>query len=354
MAAFTAIDDPGLNYKTKIYVGTGSTATITGVGFQPDWTWIKSRDDTYWHNLIDSVRGYNKYIFSNENREEDTWTDRLTSWNADGFVLSTDGNVNQNTDNYASYNWKGGTTTGIAGSPSITPTSYSFNQTAGFSIITYTGTGSAATLPHGLGVIPECMIVKQTAGNASNWAVYHKNMRYPGGPAEDYGINLNTTGADALRNFWDDTTPTSTLWYVGSGAETNQVSGTYVGYFFAGKQGYSKFGIYTGTGNADGMFVYTGFQPSYLMVKTINNAGQNWNLYDNKRHPYNSTVNNYFEPNDSTADGTSTAMNIDFLSNGFKPRGSNAGTNGSAHNYIYLAFAEAPFVNSSGVPANSF
>jgi len=356
MAAYITFQ-PSDHYKTQLYTATGSALTTTGVGFSADWTWIKDRDATKWHNLVDTINGYNKYVYTNSTLPEDTVTDRLTSWNSDGFVLGTNTETNNGTDDYASYNWKAGTTTGIAtnGSTTITPSDYSFNQTTGISFVKFTANGSAgAKVAHGLGVAPSCFFLKVRDENAG-YPMYHKNMRYPNGPAEDFYIMIQSTAADGDQvTYWNDTAPDSVNFTLGTNTDVNKSGATYLGYCFAEKPGFSKFGVYTGNGNANGTFVYTGFQPSYLMIKTCNNAGQNWNIYDVGRHPYNSTVNNYFEANSDIADGTATAMNVDFLSNGFKPRGSNAGMNGSTYNYIFLAFAEFPLVSSNDVPGVAF
>ena len=346
MAGYTAIDDPSIYFNTKLYTGNGSTDTaITGVGFQPDFIWFKNRDTTDFHNCYDSVRGVQKVLVPNGTDVEYTDDETLLAFGADGFTIGLRANVNENTEDYVSWNWKAGTTTGIAGSPSITPSSYSFNQTSGFSIIAYTGTGANATVPHGLGVIPGMIIVK-TLNTLKDWDVYHT---YAHATPEDYILVLNTTAAQADNNTaWNDTAPTSTLFSLGDGGDTNVNTKLYIAYCFANVLGYSKFGSYTGNGAAEGPFVYTGFRPAWIMFKSVGTAP--WAIYDDQRVGYN-VVNNYLYAN--TTEAEVTAADIDILSNGFKLRNNGSAHNGSSQAYTYAAFAEAPLVNAEGVPVNA-
>ena len=342
MAVYTAVDDAGLFFNPVLYTGTGSELAVTGVGFQPDMTWIKARSIIKNHYLYDTVRGATKNLAPNDTDAEGTTAQGLKSWQSDGFTLGTSGGENDSSQTYVAWNWIMGTTTGIAGSPSITPSSYSFNATAGQSVIAYTGTGVAATLPHGLGVTPGLIMCKRLNGG-DNWWVHVKSMTGP-----QYLV-LNGTGAVATATaVWNDTLPTSTLFSIGTDAGINASGGTYIAYCFAPIKGYSKFGVYTGNGNIDGPFVYTGFRPAMIIRKK--NGTDGWMLVDNKRLGYNPN-NAYLFPDANQAESDITR--IDLLSNGFKLRTTDAGDNGAGTDYLYMAWAESPLVNSEGVPTNA-
>ena len=350
MAVYTTIDDAGSYFNPKIYTGNGTAIgsggnALTGVGFQPDFTWIKNRDVTDFHVLTDAVRGVTKYIKSNNNDAEVTNAESLTGFDADGFTVGDMNEVNTNTEAFVAWNWKAGTTSGIAGSPSITPTSYSFNATSGFSTITYDGTGSAATLPHGLGVAPKAVIVKRL-DVATDWQVYHETV----GATEYLRLDDNMAPATS-STVWNDTAPTSTLFSIGTASEVNNSSGNYVAYCFAGKQGYSKFDGYTGNGDVDGAFIYTGFRPAMFIVKETSGT-QGWTMIDNKRSPFNPT-DGTLHPSGTAAEDTSSDFFVDLLSNGFKIRDTDTVFNGDGQTYVYFAWAESPLVNSKGVPTNA-
>ena len=342
--AYTTIDDPGLFFNTVLYTGDGNDGrTVTGVGFQPDWVWLKSRSEAEHHTLNDSVRGANKQLYSHLSYSEATDTDRLQSFDSNGFTLGTDVIVNKNTETFVSWNWKAGGSASSNSDGSIT-SSVSVNTTAGFSIVSYTGTGSNATVGHGLGASPDVVIVKRR-DNARGWRV--------GGEAigttnqflaldTDVAFDSATTG---FKSF------SSTTFGIGTSLDWNVSSSTFIAYCFAEKKGYSKFGSYSGNGNADGSFIYTGFAVSWLMMKRTDSAGE-WLIYDNKRDPFN-LRDTRLEAQDNFADSTGTTKVFDFLSNGFKCRGSDADINASGGTYIYMAFAESPFVNSNGVPNNA-
>jgi len=335
---------PSDYFSTKLYTGTGSSNAITGVGFQSDLTWIKTRNDTQWNVLTDAVRGNTKNIYSNGADAEETNANRIQSWDSDGFTLGTDGTTNGSGDTLVSWNWKAGTTTGIAGSPSITPTSYSFNATSGFSIIKYTGNGvGGATLPHGLGVAPKMIIVKRT-NSANNWVVYH---RYLGATKH---VVLNTTAAENTQtNIWNDTEPGAILFTIGSNDKLNTNTDNYIAYCFAEKTGYSKFGNYEGNANADGPFVYTGFRPAFIIFKGT--VLSDWESSDNKRIGYN-TANYGLTPNTTAAEATGVIL--DFLSNGFKLRTANDNWNPAVGQYkLYAAFAAFPLVSSNDIPGTA-
>jgi len=355
--AYTTIDDPTAYFQTKLYTGNSSTQSITFDGntnMQPDWVWIKSRSVTEWHQVHDSVRGVAKYLFTNTNSVENERdpNDQVTSFNSNGFSLGAGANdsVNSDGESYASWNWKAGTSfSNDASSTSIgsIDSAGSVNDTAGFSIIRWSGTGSNATIAHGLGSAPKMMIIKRLTGGTEQWIVYHQAIS----PAKHLFLNL-TDAENADTNNFQNTATTSSVFSVGTYNQMN-ASGTnnMIAYCFAEKQGYSKFGSYTGNGNADGTFVYTGFRPAWIMRKNTNGGvTESWIMQDNKRNTFN-VADKWLEANASVAEDT--AYQTDFLSNGFKMRSNNDGTNRSGTNYIYMAFAENPFVTSTGVPATA-
>ena len=345
--AYTTIDKPTDYFNTKLYSGNGGTQAISGIGFAPNWVWTKGRSGTYGvsnHKLFDSVRGATKTLFGNLTLAESTQTNGLTSFDSDGFSLGDDSNVNASSTTYVSWNWLGANGTASNTDGSITST-VSANTTAGFSIVSYTGTGSNATVGHGLGVAPS-MIIFKSRGTA-NWLVYHQGI------GNTHGVFLNTTSAkDDDATYFQDTNPTSSVFSIGTSTLVNDTN-TYIAYCFAEKKGYSKFGSYTGNGNADGTFVYTGFKPAFLLVKKSSASGSDWNLHDNKRPGFN-VNNSYLAPNENAAEVTGNTYQIfDLLSNGFKCRGAGTGTNASGETMIYMAFAENPFVTSTAIPTTA-
>ena len=353
--AYTTIDDPGLFFNTLLYTAnnTGGTS-ITGVGFQPDLIWFKNRTSAYGHRLCDSIRGANKLLSSNATSAEATPTDSVRSIDSDGFTLGVDNEgygVNYpNGNNIASWNWKAGTSfsndasaTGIG----TIDSSGSASDTSGFSIVSYTGTGSAGTIKHGLSSAPSMIIAKNRSATG-NWRVYHKSL------GEDYLIQLDLTGAALDNATWNDTAPTSSVFSISSVADVNGSGNSIIAYCFADVQGYSKVsGSYTGNGSTtDGTFVYTGHSVAWVMIKQSNEA-RDWVIYDNKRDAFN-VKDNFIVPNSSNAEGSgNTSLQIDFLSNGFKLRGGNHALNKSGGSYIFMSFAENPFVTSTGVPATA-
>ena len=357
--AYTTIDDPSKYFQTALYASTGNGANITVTNdgnsdLQPDWLWIKVRDGANNHDTFDSSRGItSKRLFPNLNNAEDS--NGIESVSSDGFTTGTSiGNINNTSgaNNYVAWQWKanGGTTTtndasstGVGSIDSV----YQANTTAGLSIVTWTGTGSAATIAHGLGATPQVVILK-SRDNAHDWFVAHNSMHST--PWEKY-LRLHETGAVADDVIWNDTAPTSTVFSVGSYDSTNGNNVKLVAYCFAEKQGYSKFGGYTGNGNANGTFVYTGFKPAWILVKRTDSTN-GWFLMDNKRSPFNLT-NDYLRPNASDAEGEAANSVWDTLSNGFKLRGSGADVNADGSLFVYMAFAESPFVSSEGVPTTA-
>jgi hypothetical protein len=346
---------PKDHFNILLNTGDGTTnKSFTGVGFQPDMIWNKIRSTTYAHWLYDAVRGAGaeKEISPNGTAgmgdNDNAQYGYISSFDSDGFSVtgsSSSAYFNQNSETYVNWFWKANGQGSSNTDGSINTTYTSANTTSGFSISTYSGTGSAATIGHGLGAIPQVMIVKNTY-QAEHWIVYHhKSNATP----EDYYLRLNDTSAAADFGMWNDTAPTSSVFSVGTSTSVNQAGGTFVAYCFAEKKGFSKFGSYTGNGNADGAFIYTGFKPAFVIIKS-KGSGTDWRLVDNKRDTFNPSTKQLF-PNTNGAETTHSNYGIDFLYNGFKHRNTNSDLNQNSVNYIYMAFAEAPLVSSNGVPA---
>ena len=348
MAVYTTIDNPGLFFNTVLYTGNGTDDhAITGVNFQPDFVWIKTRSEANNHNLYDVIRGVNKPLKSNSTASEFTRTDALKSFYSDGFTLDDDATsdeVNKNTVTYASWNWLGANGTASNSDGSITST-VSANTTAGFSIVSYTGNATAgATIGHGLGVAPKWVIVKNRI-NAQNWFIYHIGI----GATKVIYLDL-TNAPQTLTQAWNDTAPTSSVVSLGTEAGTNQSGANMLAYCFAEKQGYSKFGSYTGNGNADGPMVYTGFKPAYLLIRRTDTTN-NWHIHDNKRDPINQ-VEKYLLADTNGAESSDTNKGIDFLSNGFKLRTTHGSHNTSGGTYIFMAFGQS-LVGTNNIPATA-
>ena len=347
--AYTTINKSTDYFNTKLYTGNGSVRTETGVGFQPDWVWIKDRTGTNAHTLTDAVRGANYQVYTNLTNAQTNASGYLTAFASDGFTLGTDGAVNTNSSNYVAWNWKAGTT----GSGSTTGTgtakaySYSVDTTAGFSIVTYKGNGSAGQqIPHHLGAVPHFILLKPL-DRVDNWRVYHHKLDYSS-PA-NYQLKINNTAGRADgSDVWNNTIPTSTYFTLGSNAGVVANDEDFIAYCFTEKTGYSKFGSYTGNANASGPFINTGFKPAWVMFKGNNTS--NWQLWDNKRDTFNPVEKALHPDINNTA---STDQDIDFLSNGFKIRGSVAHINGSGVSFYYMAFAEAPLVGTNNIPNNA-
>ena len=342
--AFTTINKSSDYFTPKLYTGNGSTNTITGLNFQPDMTWLRARSGASGNEIYDAVRGATYRIYPNISDGGDALVQGLQAWTSDGFTVGSASGINTNSATFVSWNWKANGQGSSNTDGSINTTYTSASTTSGFSISTYTGTGANATIGHGLGIAPKMILLKKT-GATANWFVYHSTQG-----ATKY-LHLNTTSAvDTASSVWNNTAPTSSVFSVGNSADVNASSGTYVAYCFAEKQGFSKFGSYTGNGNADGTFVYTGFKPAFILIKQSSASGRNWEIYDSKRIGYN--VANYRLP-PNTAGAEETNVNIDILSNGFKARSTDADLNASGATYIYMAFAEAPLVGTNNVPATA-
>ena len=325
-------------FTPKLYTGTGSTNAQT-VGFAPDFIWFKSRTQTYTHYLFNTITSGNNFLQSSNANTEGTSGDSIT-FDANGFTITAGSALNeagQGANNMVAWNWKanGAGSSNTAGT--ITST-VSASTTSGFSVVTYTGTGANATVGHGLGVAPSMIIIKGRS-TGYDWRVYHTSV------GNTSAVFLNTTAASAANStYWNDTSPTSTVFSLGTNAGMNESAGTYVAYCFAPVAGYSAFGSYTGDGSTDGPFVYTGFRPSWIMIKRTDSTG-NWQIQDTARTPYNWTCAALFADS-SAAEVTNEAeatYGRYYLSNGFKIKSSHTSHNASGGTYIYMAFAENPF-----------
>jgi len=342
--AYTAINKSTDYFNTKTWSGNNSTQSITGVGFAPDLVWTKARNGANSHIWYDKVRGVHKYIRSDQTAAEGTATNTLTSFDSDGFTVGDGDNGNASGANGVAWNWKANGAGSSNTDGSITST-VSANTTSGFSVVTWTGNGSnGATIGHSLNSVPKMMIFK-ILSSADDWTVYHSFL------GAGKKLNLNNNDAEAtVAEIFNNTEPTSSLITFGTHSRTNTNGANYVGYIFAEKTGYSKFGSYTGNGNADGTFVYTGFKPAFVMIKETNTNGTDWRMMDNKRSTFNLVDDRLF-PNLNNVENTGDGY--DFLSNGFKIRSSGGDFNGSGDSYIYMCFAEAPLVGTNNVPCTA-
>ena len=356
--AYTNIDKPSDYFDTLLSTGDGGSHTFTGLDFQPDWVWSKRRQ-THVHQLYDSVRtaGSGKAIQSDSNAAEggDGGTyGYLSSFTSDGFA-STIGSSNNNYFNadgatYVFWNWKAGTSfTNDASSTSVgsVDTAGSVNTDAGFSIMKYTGVSGEQTIAHGLGAVPKLILVKNL-DSTENWRIYHHSLG-----AGSY-LKLNTADAkvDDTGPF-SNTTPTSSVITMGGDDGTMHANEELIAYIFAEKQGYSKFGTYTGNANADGPFAYTGFKPAFFIYKNTNTSGEEWKILDNKRDPFNRGSQRNLNAHTNTAESDDANSIGEFVSNGVKIRSAHNNINKSGSPFIFIAFAENPFVTSTGVPTTA-
>ena len=348
--SYSTIDKPTDYFNTVTYTGSAGGQTISGVGNQPDFIWVKQRGDAgYDHSLHNSVSGVLKQLISNSTAAEITNNDTVTSTNADGFVLGADtagpnaNSNNQDGKTYVAWNWKAGGSASNNTDGSIT-SSVSASTDAGFSIVKYTGTGSSATVGHGLGVAPNVIITKQLTGT-TQWNFQSSMMGY-----SQY-MALNTTDASQATGGALISSVSNTTYSCDGNSAINAGSGsTYVSYCFAEKTGYSKFGSYTGNGNADGTFVNTGFKPAFVMIKNTSSGSTKWTMCDNKRDGFNDNNHRLFA---DTNDAESTSNPWEMYSNGFKMTTTGSFVNASGSNYIYMAFAENPLVGSNFVPTTA-
>ena len=344
--AYTTIDDPSAYFQTDLYTGTGSSLANTFDGnsdMQPDWVWIKERNGAADHALYDSSRGVQEQLESNTTTAETTEATGLTAFGSDGFTVGALAQVNTSSDTYVAWGWKAnGGTTASNTDGDITST-VQVNSDAGFSIVTDSPPNNTArSIGHGLGVAPQ-VIIRRARNRVENWRVFHSAAGSTGALMLDNADAYNSS----IVLF---TGVTSTTFGVGTDFSVNG-NFNYISYCFAEVQGYSKFSSYVGNGVADGPFVYTGFKPAFLMVKRTDAGSSNWQIKDSARNPSNLADKTLF-PN-TTQSEYSTFYFYDLLSNGFKVRGTDAELNDSGGTYIYMAFAENPFVTSTGIPTTA-
>ena len=341
--AYTTINKSTDYFNTVLYTGTGSSNSVTGVGFRPDWLWIKNRSTTSSHIVQDVVRGATKQVYPDLANAEVTGSDGVSSFDSDGFTVGTGASFNGNGNNIVAWNWLAGGSQGSANTDGSTNTTYtSVNTTAGISVSTYTGTGSNATIGHGLGAVPKYIYIKNRTDGSTDWIVYHHQL----GASNVFHLNT-TNNEQAAAGVFNSSAPTSSIINLGTDSKSNGSGKNYICYAFAEKTGFSNFGVYRGNNNNDGSFVYTGFKPAWILMKR-NSAGASWSLVDTERPGYNET-NVYLLP-DTTAVEQSTA--VDILSNGFKLK-TNAGNQNAASTYYYAAFAKAPLVGSNHIPCTA-
>ena len=338
--AYTTINKSTDYFNTVTYSGSNSSQSVTGVGFQPDWVWMKQRGGTTDHKLADAVRGYNKNITSNSTAAETTHT-YFTSFDSDGFTL--DGNVsdyNKSGLTYVSWNWKANGQGSSNTDGAVNTTYTSANTTSGFSISLVSNLNSN-TFGHGLGVEPDVIFNKRT-DDVANWRIYYKGI------TSGNSLFLNSTSGSSSEGSRISSADATTVTVTGSGHGGTAGTGTAVFYCFANKTGFSSSGTYQGNGNADGAFIYTGFKPAWILNKRVDSTG-NWMLIDNKRLGYNPAQRD-LRPNLTNAEGSDETFDI--LSNGFKVRTTSGDFGGgSGAVYIYMAFADKPLVGSNNVPA---
>jgi hypothetical protein len=342
--AFTNINKSSDYFSANLYTGNGGNQTITGVNHQPDMVWFKSRDAGNSHALVDIVRGTTKVLYPDTNSAEQTIS--AQTFNSDGFALVQDSganSINSNGSTKVAWSWKAGAGQGSSNTDGSINTTYtSVNTTAGFSISKYTGTGSNATVGHGLGAVPKVVLVKGL-GHTSQWYMYHI-----GTGAGKVMLLDNAAAQTTDTTSWQNTTPTSSVFSIGNDGGTNGSSNTYVAYCFAEKPGFFSAGSYKGGGNADGSFVQTNFRPGLVIVKNYETTDQ-YQMFDSKRGINGAMGFSY--PDSHEAETATVPMDI--YSNGFKFRDTSQARNGTNYDFIYMAWAEAPIVGSNNVPCTA-
>jgi len=340
--AYAAISKPNSHFNTITYSGNGSaTQALTGVGFQPDWVWIKSRSDGENHMASDAVRGSTKRLRPDTHLvEDDLGSNGIQSFDNDGFTAGDGDAMNASGQTYVAWNWLGANGTSSNSDGGITST-VSVNQTSGFSIVSYTGTGSnPATVGHGLGVVPKVVLVKPR-DDAQSWCMYHESL------GNDNIIYLDTNGAAGGSSVWNNTTPTASVFTVNDN-QVNKSSINYIAYCFTEIKGFSKFGKYQSNNTAnDGPFVYTGFSPGFVMTKISSTGGAHWRIFDNRRENFNGD-RQYLQPDNTGTESNQDPSQMDFVSNGFKLRGAEGDSNYNSETVFYWAFAQAPLVANVG------
>ena len=348
--AYTDIDDPSAYFQTTLYTGNGQAGhAITNSGnsdLAPNWVWIKQRNGTGTHRITDSVRGVQDELIANDTTAEDTNGGGLSAFGSDGFTLGDSGAYNGNNNTYVAWNWKAGTSfSNSAGANGANLASTgSVSTTAGFSIVSFTGNrDETRTVFHGLGVVPKMIIFKNRA-STNGWTIYNETI----GNAKKLTLN-NTSAAGNCTACFAGTTPTAAVFTVGDDGDTNGGGEAMIAYCFADVQGYSKVGSYIGNGNVSGTFCYLGFKPAWIMFKQTNTTS-NWTIYDTTRDTFN-VMEDKIHPNTNGAESDFTGL--DALSNGFKFRTNEGTFNASGGSFIFMAFAEQPFVTSTGIPGTA-
>ena len=342
--AFTNINKSSDYFSTNLYTGNGGNQTITGVGHQPDWVWFKSRDAGNSHALVDIVRGTTKVLYADTSSAQQTIS--AQTFNSDGFALVQDSganSINSNGSTKVAWSWKAGAGQGSSNTDGSINTTYtSVNTTAGFSICQWEGTGANATIGHGLGAVPKVMFVKNIDAT-NNWNVYHQGI------ANTHRLFLDTTQAkEDNASAWNDTSPTSSVFSVGTNTNVNQSGSTMIAYVFAEKPGFFSAGTYKGGGNADGSFVQTNFRPGLVLIKNFETTDQ-WQIFDSKRGINGAMGFSYPD----SAEAETATVPMDIYSNGFKFRDTSQARNGTNYDFIYMAWAEAPIVGSNNVPCTA-
>ncbi len=330
---------PSEHFNTVLYSGTGSDQYIGGVGYQPDFTWIKQRSGTYSHILANAISGDNKFLSSNGTGAEETDSTKFQTFETDGFNVGSHNGVSQSGNSYVAWNWKANGSGSANTNGSINST-VSANTDAGFSIVGYTASTGNSTVGHGLSKAPELLIIKARETASTSWAVGSDGMT-----SWEYSVELDTADAEAsVPSRFNSTAPTSSVFSIGTSGYTNINGEDFIAYCFHSVDDYSKVGSYVGNSSTDGAFVYTGFSPAYVMIHAIT-ASQGWWIFDNTRDTDGNPMSKYLgaERNNSEY----TADRVDFVSNGFKWRHEDHAWNHTGYTYIYLAFAETPFKYSN-------
>tara|TARA_R110002012_G_scaffold134903_1_gene288532 strand:+ start:786 stop:1868 length:1083 start_codon:yes stop_codon:yes gene_type:complete len=358
--AYTTIDDPSAHFQIATYTGNANFNTITNDGnsvLAPDFVWGKCRTTTKTHYVYDTIRGTEKRIEPDNSGVEDTGTNGLYIFQSDGFKLASGNTENDDGESYVAWQWKGNGGTTSSNTDGNITTTLQVNSTAGFSMGTYTGINGYKTIGHGLGAIPDLVMIKgrgSNGGAAQYWVVGAPNHTNFGNSASKH-VFLDTTNA-VMNNttIWYNTAFTTTTIPIGTHAAINTTDGTYVFYAFKNIKGYSRIGHYTGNGTSNGPFVYTGFKPAFILIKNLD-ATQVWIMYDIERKSFNqdAAVNSIYASETSAEYTGASYHNLDILSNGFKIRLTDASQNGSGVDYLYMAFAHNPFVTSTGVPTTA-
>ncbi len=349
--AYGSIIKPQDYFNTKVWTGTGSSNAITGVGFQPDFCWVKSRSLSENHFLNNGIQGSTKVLQSDTTAAEQTSSNGMTSFDTDGFTVNTDTGFNGSGSTYIGWSWKAANTSGTSNTDGSITSTVSVNATSKFSIVKYTGYGSASTVGHGLGVVPQTMFIKKTSGSES-WGVYHSAI------GNTHFLQLNTNGGDSSGSgFWNNTTPTSSVFTVNSDGGVNASGETYIAYCFGNVPGFSVFSEFIGNGNGtNGTFVPTGFKPAFVLIKCSSHSGD-WMMTDAALTSAPNPCTQLVEANttDTEDNWGSSSAGLDLNANGFTLKTTNSGGNADTRKYLYWAFATNPFVANvgGGLPATA-